>query len=524
MYIPTVLGTRKARWADFETADIVEVDGHSSLEVQAFVNNIFDQYKNADDTLAKKLGALNLSNRRRLTEHSNVPKTDKPPETHVRVSGFNSVVTFEESDEQIYVPIPYHYGDDWSPNNNGSKIPRRKESNAYMPPAPWQVRLEAPFKCALCKKIVTLRGHEAWMVHVYADLKAYICIHPLCDQSFEYYHLWAEHVLTSHFPGLKRYCLFCDSEINSTDRTSTRNSFVEHLVHNHWDLSDTERTAATLDTERFIIAPFNSFPCGICRRKTWKTWFEFAAHMARHLEEISLAALPEEMYSLDESPAARKHRPKKRQPDAPKERPDALELSLNRKQHKHHEEEEESDLSEEDPDYVRVDRVDRELTKAPLPSVKKPHRGSLRPRKVHEKVKESKQDEDKQEEPTSSPHVKFEDKSRDQNHRKHSSHDPSPSKGKDSKGQPVQQYPNVDAMRSYYKAYQDQYEQQLKAGGQGYQGYGYPVAYAYSNSYGGYPYAREGYDYRVPYQGHVNDHANCRCQTCAAMREEYYGE
>lgn len=361
-------------------------------------------------------------------------------------------------------------------------------------------------------------------IHVYADLKAYICIHPLCDQSFEYYHLWAEHVLTSHFPGLKRYCLYCDSEINSTDRTSTRNAFVEHLVYNHWDLSDAERTAATLDTEKFILAPFNSFPCGICRRKNWKTWFEFAAHMARHLEEISLAALPDEMYSLDESPTARKYRPKKRQPQALEERADDLELSLNRRQHKHHEDQEESDLSEEDPDYVRVDR---EVTKAPLPSVKKPHRGSLRPRKVHEKVKESKQDQVAQEEPTSSPHVKFEDKTRDRDHRKHSSHDPSQSKSK-AKGQPVQQYPSedsrMDAMRSYYKAYQDQYEKP-KAGGQGYEGYGYPAAYAYSNYYRGYPYAGESYDYnRVSYAGHSNDHANCRCQTCAVMREEYYGE
>ncbi|KAL3704920.1 hypothetical protein TMatcc_008592, partial [Talaromyces marneffei ATCC 18224] len=507
-------------------ADIAEVDGYPSLEAQAFVNNIFDQYKNADDTLAKKLGELNLNNRRRLNEHSSGSKAEKPAETHVRVSGFNSIVTFDESNEQVYVPIPFHYGDDWSPNNNGSKIPRRKESNAYVPPAPWQVRLEAPFKCALCKKIVTLRGHEAWMIHVYADLKSYICIHPLCNQSFEYYHLWVEHVLTSHFPGLKRYCLYCNAEINSTDRTSTRNAFVEHLVYNHWDsLSDTERTAATLDTERFVLAPFNSFPCGICRRTNWKTWFEFAAHMARHLEEISLAALPDHMYSLDESPAARKQLHKKRRQDAPKENVDNLELSLNRRQHKPDEDEEESDLSEEDPEYVRVDR---ELTKAPLPSVKKPHRGSLRPRKVHEKVKESKQDQDEQEEPTSSPHVKFEDKSRDRNHRKHASHNPSPSKGKGSKNQPVQQYPSedtrLDAMRSYYKAYQERYEQ-LKAGGQGYENYGYPSAHAYPNYYrGGYPYAVGGYDNRLLYSGHSNDHSNCRCQTCAAMREDYLGE
>lgn len=379
-----------------------------------------------------------------------------------------------------------------------------------------------------CKPYVSCKSFDSLLsmcrIHVYADLKAYICIHPLCDQSFEYYHLWAEHVLTSHFPELKRYCLYCNSEINSTDRTSTRNAFVEHLVYNHWDLSDAERTAATLDTERFILAPFNSFTCSICRRKKWKTWFEFAAHMARHLEEISLAALPEEIYSLDESPAARKHRLKKRQPDAPTELADNLELSLNRRQHKHHEDEEETEPSEEDPGNIRLDR---KPPKMPLPPVKKPHRGSLRPRKVHGKVKESKQDQEGQEEPTSSPHVKFEEKSRDRDHRKHASLEQSPSKGK-AKGKPVQQFLNeevgMDVMRSYYKAYQDQYEK-LKAGGQVYEGYGYPAAYAYPNYYqGSFPYVRDGYDYRLTYSGHGNNHANCRCQTCAAMREEYFGE
>ncbi|EED16343.1 hypothetical protein TSTA_014340 [Talaromyces stipitatus ATCC 10500] len=298
-----------------------------------------------------------------------------------------------------------------------------------MPPAPWQVQLEAPFKCALCKKIVTLRGYEAWMIHVYADLKAYVCIHPSCNQSFEYFHLWAEHVLTSHFPEVKRYCVYCNAEITSTPEISTRNAFVEHLVHNHWhSLSDAERTAATMNTERFVVATFTSFPCGICRRAKWRTWYEFVAHMARHLEEISLAALSEDMYSLDENPAMRNeilpsvtrdHRSKKR--DAPRERTNTLELSFHhhhRRQHRHHENREETDLSQGEPDYIRIDH------EIPSISVKKPHRDSLRPRKVREKAKERNPDPEEQNqeegEPASSIHVTFEDNDPHRHNRRHS--------------------------------------------------------------------------------------------------------
>lgn len=130
---------------------------------------------------------------------------------------------------------------------------------------------------------------------MYADLKAYVCIHPACTQSFEYYHLWAEHVLGNHFPQVKRYCVLCNAEIISTPRISTRNAFIEHLVYNHWpSLSDTERTAATFDFQSFVLAPFTSYPCGLCRRNNWKSWYEFAAHVARHLEEISLVALADQ--------------------------------------------------------------------------------------------------------------------------------------------------------------------------------------------------------------------------------------
>ncbi|OKL56606.1 hypothetical protein UA08_08155 [Talaromyces atroroseus] len=509
-------------------------------------SDIGNRYKYADITLARKLGKLNLYNRLRLKDSANGSEPGNPIETHARVSGFNSVVTFEESGGQVHVPIPLHHADYWSPSNS-SRITRQIESSA-----PWQVHLEAPFKCSLCKKIVTLRGQEAWMIHVYADLKAYVCIHPSCKQSFEYFHLWADHVLTYHFPELKRYCVYCNGEILSTPGISTRNAFVEHLVYNHWNtLSDTERTAAVLNTERFVFAPFDS-DCGICRRSNWKTWYDFAAHVARHLEEISLAALSDIPYPLNnisemKTEKIRSRHSKKNLQSKPKEKDEPTKSMRAEKQVISLEERAESDESDqEDPDYVKIGLEPPDTLS---PSIKKPHRDSLRLRKVRDnsitKAKESIGEQSESLEVpghgkltitgSSEAHVKF--KSKDRRHiYQRSGKSPSKSNTINLRQQLSPQYSNedvqqthaIDLPNSHYYPYHFQHGQQ-NLGVQGYENYRYAGAVVpqnyYMNNY--YPYVQGVYDQKSGYHSPMNgEHAfsgqihQCECPTCA-MSEDY---
>lgn len=152
------------------------MSGHNQNSVYLHITYAINRFKHADRALVQRLAELNHYNRRRCVDelaHSEgdagggglLRETDKlPTETHVRVLGFNSTVTFDESNEQVHVPIPAHCGEDWGvANNNGLKISRSRAIDARMPEAPWQVKLEAPFKCVLCKKIVTLRSPEVWM-------------------------------------------------------------------------------------------------------------------------------------------------------------------------------------------------------------------------------------------------------------------------------------------------------------------------------------------------------------------------
>lgn len=523
------------------------IQGQSSLEVQAFINSIFDQYRNADITLARKLAGLNLHNRLQLDDHASESRTEKPAEPHARLSGFNSVVTFDESDGQVHVPIPLHHAEDWDPSNS-SRIRRLLESSV-----PWQVQLDAPFKCRLCRQIVTLRGQEAWMIHIYADLRAYICIHPECTDSFKYYHLWVEHLLTEHFPNLKRYCVRCDAEIIGTrgkDGISTRNAVVEHLVYNHWnELDDADRTDATLNPGKFINAPFTNFPCGICRRSHWKTWYGFAAHVARHLEEISLAALRDSSYPSNGVRANKTEKLKSRYwkkalQDNPKEQGDATRSRRDERQAKALEEKAEYDGSiQEEQDYVNVE-LD-EIPNTPSPTVKKPHRSSLRPRKVRgSDIVRMEGDREEQSQHIEVPggklvisgdkEVRVKVKGKDRS-RKDKKRDESPPKAKSSRhkqytdGEVVEQNP-PDSTYAQYHAYQFQHEQQNPAG-QTYESYRYHPTAPFPNYYmNNYTQFRNAYDNRFAYHGNGNaqeEHpfsgpaTQCGCRACAMQHEDY---
>lgn len=334
---------------------------------------------------------------------------------------------------------------------------------------------------------------------------------------------------------------------------SVRNAFVKHLVDTHWhNMSDLDRTAATLDTERFINAPFK-FPCGICRRFNGKSWYDFAAHVARHLEETSLAALSDGPFSIDKASAKRTEKLKSRHSkrslqNHPRERGEPATSRRDEKQMKFLEQDVESDGSTpEDPDYVKVEF---EAPDTPLPSTKKPHRGSLRPRKVREKndrakeTREGDQGGGALELPSHSKititgdnqfRVKFKDKGR---HRSQRRNDSRPPNTKSARRQQSKQYPEEEIQQQnqsvgspgpQYAAYNFQYERPNVVG-QGYENYGYPGAVSSQPYYtDGYPFHGGAYNSRYAFQAPVSEEhvfsgpfAHCGCADCAmAMADNY---
>ena len=128
-------------------------------------------------------------------------------------------------------------------------------------------------------------------LHVYADLQAYICTHNHCKYSLKTFpsrNLWADHEFSEHFSQKKWHCLSCDIEIFK------KQDFIEHLTSRHDRNPNFRLLQAALSEaeERSLTTDFEKHPCPLCLQSNWATKVAYASHVGRHLEEISLAALP----------------------------------------------------------------------------------------------------------------------------------------------------------------------------------------------------------------------------------------
>ena len=111
-----------------------------------------------------------------------------------------------------------------------------------IPPLSDEAKNGAPFPCLACGRSVRITNNSGWKRHLYLDLEPYLCLEPQC---FE-------------------HCRF-----------STRIDWVAHLALDHcyqpgWD----------------------AITCPLCFETTEKGKLAVTTHLAQHLEEISLSALP----------------------------------------------------------------------------------------------------------------------------------------------------------------------------------------------------------------------------------------
>ncbi|KAJ5653309.1 hypothetical protein N7490_000312 [Penicillium lividum] len=97
-----------------------------------------------------------------------------------------------------------------------------------------------PFECGLCCHIVQTRDRKSWMRHVFSDLMPYVCIYPDCktpDRLYERRHQWVKHLESHHPPSFDLppsvdiVCPLCQKKVN---RGST---FDEHLGRHLENLS-----------------------------------------------------------------------------------------------------------------------------------------------------------------------------------------------------------------------------------------------------------------------------------------------
>ncbi|CRK22415.1 hypothetical protein BN1723_002855 [Verticillium longisporum] len=130
---------------------------------------------------------------------------------------------------------------------------RQNESHSVrIPPLPAGAKLGVCFECMACNRTVSIRSNSAWKKHLYLDLKPWVC-----------------HDIS---------CAYGDRPFPN------RREWVNHLAQHH----DFEVSSETIN-------------CPLCHEKMSEEKLKVIAHLAAHLEEISLAALPPMAESEEDS-------------------------------------------------------------------------------------------------------------------------------------------------------------------------------------------------------------------------------
>ncbi|RMJ13058.1 hypothetical protein CDV36_007289 [Fusarium kuroshium] len=112
-----------------------------------------------------------------------------------------------------------------------------------IPPLPEQAKNGEPFSCIACGRSITMTTNSQWKRHLYLDLQPYVCLDTSCQLS------------------------------NST--FSNRSNWLQHLALDHG-----------------MDPTWAQIKCPLCGDEIGPGKLAITTHLGRHLEEISLSALP----------------------------------------------------------------------------------------------------------------------------------------------------------------------------------------------------------------------------------------
>lgn len=129
-------------------------------------------------------------------------------------------------------------------------------------------------------------------MHVFADIRPYICTFPSCRDvlnTFPTRQFWAEHEFSKHRIDVSWICPECQGEYHSTK------ALEHHLAESHGCVFTRSKFSMLVNTaHRSRQKPIKDQKCPLCIAAPGTTRRAFVSHLARHMEEIALLALPRE--------------------------------------------------------------------------------------------------------------------------------------------------------------------------------------------------------------------------------------
>ncbi|TAQ84989.1 hypothetical protein B7494_g6698 [Chlorociboria aeruginascens] len=310
---------------------LVQSDDLSSVNESArpFALIIKDRFPSTDINLVKKLGEINWHRRQRLRDKL----AAAPP-----MSGISSSDSQQSSDRDTVMPISQR-GDFIDRNTDSSTVRASTDvSSAYqtvttsnysessifdrnsmvptrrsiaesvtsfvtsvaegiddgqrrIPTLPDDHDFESPFQCQICGDVLrNIRNRVDWKKHVYDDLEPYVCLFSNCSlglHTFQSRRTWIMHEFQMHRIDTKWPCNMCKESFASTESLQ---SHIESTHKQAFAFSQVEQLITA--SKRNIVRSAETEICPFCLTYPARTQKVFASHVGRHLQEISLSALP----------------------------------------------------------------------------------------------------------------------------------------------------------------------------------------------------------------------------------------
>ncbi|KIW31769.1 hypothetical protein, variant [Cladophialophora immunda] len=260
-----------------------------------YVLQVHDKFRNASPFLVEHLGEANWQRYVRVKSKMEaggvvedlpeLPKSLFQPFSDFRDSGIGSSHAMSTASHTSFQ----------STDTDASK------GRARVPKTPSEVNRGLAFTCFICgKRLSTIRNRIDWKMHVFADLSPYICTFQDCPTMLDTYptrKLWAEHELTEHRSDMFFECHDCPGTF------SVASDFTQHLAqeHQYSSLNHTQMLAVLSAAKKSTPHPVDTYQCPLCHRDGWDSRRSFITHVGKHLEEISLSALPRDVDSGSEA-------------------------------------------------------------------------------------------------------------------------------------------------------------------------------------------------------------------------------
>ena len=294
-----------------------------------YVSSIRDKFKQAQDRLIARLGEANWQRHHHVR---NIPLQDgellkeQPDNAENTTAFFRPYSAFHDSGIGTSIPDQTEYAA--SHTSFVSSKSETKLGGLKVPRSPQEIIESKPFRCFLCGKIQSnIRNRVDWKsvsfklnncllfhllifvrMHVFADLKPYICTFSDCKvelAQFSSRAAWAEHEFSRHRITCSWRCAECSIEF------PTRMLYSEHLheIHQRSYSKVGLQMAADMAFGR-QENPAEKEECPLCRLVPGCSKRAFIKHVARHMEQIALMALPadSEESETDDADSADDHK------------------------------------------------------------------------------------------------------------------------------------------------------------------------------------------------------------------------